>query len=320
MGTNTDSQNEYENLLAQWSDLESGLGIILSNPYSSQQFTYRVVQYDRWMQALLQRDPDVGLYLLFQLAGNSPVGYSASHALVCSVLCHLIATELVLSPRERDSLVRAALTMNIAMTAVQDVLATQNEKPSAAQQEVIRGHTVRGAMLLGQFGVQDEDWLDIVAHHHDESVDAGEFQSAPSAKRLSRILKKVDRYAAMISPRGSRSGRSATESVRVVMAGASEKSDLIGHALVRSVGLCPPGTYVRMDSEELGVVVRRSRQFNQPYVAIVGRANGELMSKPELHATASGPPHIRSALPTTSIRAQLNHHRVIQLGVVAASG
>ena len=122
-------ENEYEDLLAEWSDLESGLGMILGNPESVQQFAHRVLQYDRWMQGLLQRDPDVGLYLLFQLAGNSPVGYSASHALVCAVLCHLIASELLLPPRERDSLVRAALTMNIAMTRVQDELATQVEKP-----------------------------------------------------------------------------------------------------------------------------------------------------------------------------------------------
>ena len=73
-------ENEYEDLLGQWSDLESGLGIILSSPASTQQFSHRVLQYDRWMQGLMQRDPDVGLYLLFQLASNSPVGYSASHA------------------------------------------------------------------------------------------------------------------------------------------------------------------------------------------------------------------------------------------------
>ena len=108
------SEDEYEDLLAEWSDLESGLGIILANPDSTQQFAHRVLQYDRWMQGLMQRDPDVGLYLLFQLASNSPVGYSASHALVCAVLCHLIASELVIAQKERDSLVRAALTMNIA--------------------------------------------------------------------------------------------------------------------------------------------------------------------------------------------------------------
>ena len=48
------SANEYEDLQAQWSDLESGLGVILGNPDSTQEFAHRVVQYDRWMQGLLR--------------------------------------------------------------------------------------------------------------------------------------------------------------------------------------------------------------------------------------------------------------------------
>jgi HD-GYP domain-containing protein (c-di-GMP phosphodiesterase class II) len=311
-------ENEYEDLLAEWSDLESGLGIILSNPEATQEFAHRAVQYDRWMQSLMQRDPDAGLYLLFQLASNSPVGYSASHSLVCAVLCHLIAKALELTAKERDSLVRAALTMNVAMTAMQDVLANQSEKPTTAQQEMIRLHPLKGAMLLGNMGVRDDDWLEIVGGHHDSSVDNGDFRSVPSSVRLSRILKMVDRYAAMISPRLSRAGRSATESARSVIANSS-KSDEIGHALMRVVGLCPPGTYVRMDSDELGVVLRRSLKANMPYVAIVGSAEGQLLAAPWVHATAQGAPNIRAALPASGVRAQLNHYQILLLGNNIAS-
>ena len=313
------SEDEYEDLLAEWSDLESGLGIILASPDSTQQFAHRVLQYDRWMQGLLQRDPDVGLYLLFQLAGNSPVGYSASHALICAVLCHLIASELVLPPKERNSLVHAALTMNIAMTAVQDLLATQAEKLTQQQQDLVRLHPVKGAMMLGKLGVQDENWLEVVSQHHNPASDSVDFRLAPAGVRLSRILRLVDRYAAMISPRMSRAGRSATESARALMAGATAKSDAVGHALLRTVGLCPPGTYVRMDTDELAVVVRRSSQVNQPYVAIVGAPGGELLSQPRLHCTARGAPYIRSALPASSVRAPLNHFAVVKLGASASA-
>ncbi|NVO04577.1 MAG: phosphodiesterase [Rhodoferax sp.] len=310
--------NEYEDLLAEWSDLESGLGIILSHPESSQEFARRVQQYDRWMQSLLQRDADAGLYLLFQLASNSPVGYSASHALICAVLCHLTAAMLDLPPKERDSLVRAALTMNVAMTAMQDVLANQTERPSQVQQDMIRLHPVKGAMLLGNLGVQDEDWLEIVGSHHDPRIDEGDFASVAPAVRLCRILKMVDRYAAMISPRLSRAGRTATESARTVLANSSAKTDAIGHALMCVVGLCPPGTFVRMDSDELGVVLRRSLKANLPYVAIVGSAEGQLLPAPRLHATAQGAPSISVALPASGVRAQLNHYQILRLGSFAA--
>ena len=314
------SANEYEDLLGLWSDLESGLGVILGNPDSTQEFAHRVLQYDRWMQGLLQRDQDVGLYLLFQLASNSPVGYSASHSLVCAVLSHLIAIELNIARTERDSLVHAALTMNIAMTTMQDALATQVEKPSPAQQDAIRAHAVKGALMLANLGVVDGQWLDIVSSHHDDALDKADMRTALPTTRLTRILKVVDRYAAMISPRGSRAGRSATESARSVIANASAKTDEIGHALVRAVGLCPPGTYVRLDSDETAVVLRRSSLHNHPFVAIIARPSGELMPSPRLHATADTKPQIKSALPASAIRARLNHFQILRLGAYAAQG
>jgi hypothetical protein len=99
----------------------------------------------------------------------------------------------------------------------------------------------------------------------------------------------------------------------------SAKSDEIGHALMRVVGLCPPGTYVRMDSDELGVVLRRSLKANMPYVAIVGSAEGQLLAEPWVHATAQGAPNIRAALPASSVRAQLNHYEILLLGNDIAS-
>lgn len=313
------SENEYEDLLALWSDLESGLGVILGSPASTQEFGHRVLQYDRWMQSLMQRDPDVGLYLLFQLAGNSPVGYSASHALVCAVLSHLITIELNIAKTERDSLVHAALTMNIGMTAMQDALATQVEKPTPEQQDAIRLHAAKGALMLGNLGVTDADWLDIVSAHHDAAIDKADLRSAPPVVRLTRILKVVDRYAAMISPRMSRAGRTATESARSLIANASAKTDEIGHALVRAVGLCPPGTYVRMDNDETAVVLRRSAQHNHPYVAIIANPAGEIVPSPRLHNTADNrSSKIKTALPASAVRARLNHFQMLRLGAFAA--
>lgn len=312
------SENEYEDLLGLWSDLESGLGIILGSPNSIQEFEQRVWQYDRWMKTLLQRDTDVGLYLLFQLATNSPVGYSASHALVSAVLCHLIAVELNLVPKERDSLVHAALTMNIAMTALQDQLAGQAEKPSAKQMEAIQGHSLKGGQMLSNLHVTDALWLDIVSMHHDERTDKGQLRLMPPANRLARILRIADRYAAMISPRKSRAGRSATDSVRSIITGSVAQNDEVGHALVRAVGLCPPGTYVRLDSGEVAVVMRRSAKANHPHVAIVINDTGAVLAQPRLHRTADTSPKIQAALAASTVRVRLNHHLILQLGSYAA--
>jgi HD-GYP domain-containing protein (c-di-GMP phosphodiesterase class II) len=312
------TENEYEDLLSLWSDLESGIGIILASPASIQEFELRVWQYDRWMQALLQRDTDVGLYLLFQLATNSPVGYSASHALVCAVLCHLMAAELKVSTPERNSLVHAALTMNIAMTAMQDDLASQVEKPSSVQTDMIRAHTTKGALMLVNLKVSDDLWLDVVTRHHDERTDGGAFRTIPPATRLARILRIVDRYAAMISPRKSRTGRSTAESLRSLISSTKEQVDDVGQALVRVVGMYPPGTYVRLESAAVAVVMRRTAHSSAPHVAIVVDEDGQPIARPQLHRTAVSGSKIASALAASALNLRINHHLILQMGAHAS--
>src|SRR5690606_7143825 len=106
---------EYEDLLGQWSDLEAFVSTLLARPASAQAFPAKVRQCELWLADLVAHDVDAALYLMFQLASTSTVGYSASHALVCAALCHVLALELQLPALERSSLVRAAFTMNIGM-------------------------------------------------------------------------------------------------------------------------------------------------------------------------------------------------------------
>ena len=312
------TEDEYEDLLGQWSDLESGLGVVLGHPGSAQEFEARLYQYDRWMQELIQRDADVALYLLFQLASHSPVGYSASHALVCAVLCHLIAPEFDLGPTERNSLVRAALTMNISMTALQDQLANQRGKPSLEQQIAIRAHSAKSVLMLGNMGIQDELWLETIQLHHKEDMPQGGLQSLTPPHRLAHILHVVDRYAAMISPRQSREGRSAAESAQSITEGRNAQDNPVGKALVRTVGLCPPGTFVQLEGDEVAVVMRRSQHPNLPDVAIVLNKQGQPLKPPTLHHTASGQPGIKGALPASALQERINHHVILQLGMQAA--
>jgi hypothetical protein len=312
------SEDEYEDLLGLWADLEAGLGIVLSHPHSAQQFATRIEQYDRWMQNLIQHDTDVALYLLFQLASHSPVGYSASHALVCGVLCHLLAQEVQLPQTERDSLVHAALTMNLAMTGLQDQLANQRGRLTPEQELAVRAHEARGAELLQTLGITDALWLQTVQQHHQETSLPEDLMSLAAPQRLVHMLNVVDRYAAMISPRQSREGRSATESAKSLVASASVQNNQVGQALLRVVGLFPPGTYVQLDNATVGVVMRRRNKAKRPDVAIVLNDKGQLMRPPSLHTSLDGDPAITAALPASKVQEHLNHHLILQLGAHAA--
>lgn len=314
MSLNVTTEDEYQDLLSLWSDLESGLAVVLTHPDSVQEFEQRVCQYDRWLQDLIKHDTDVGLYLLFQLAITSPVGYSASHALVCAVLCHLIAVDFSLPQAQRNSLVRAALTMNIAMTTLQDQLATQRGRPSAEQQVAIRAHAVKSALMLANKGITDELWIEIVQQHHRDDSSSTHWNAMSAPDQLAHILQSVDRYAAMISPRQSREGRSATESAQSLVNTSTDRGNLVGQALVRIVGMCPPGTVVKLDDGDIAVVMRRSATLNLPDVAIVIDHKGSLIRPPRRHPTSAGSPTISAALPPSAVQERINHHLILQLG------
>ncbi len=309
------TEDEYEDLLGQWSDLESGLAVLLRHPDSAQEFEARIYQYDRWLQDLTQHNTDLALYLLFQLAAQSRAGYSTSHALMCAVLCQLLVSEFSLPQNERNSLVRAALTMNIAMTALQDELATQLDKPSQQQQTTIATHADMSAALLGQLGIHNELWLDTVSQHHQEAWPHPDLPNLMPAHRLAHVLHVVDRYAAMISPRQSREGRSAAESAQSILHGNNTHDNPVGHALLRIVGLCPPGTFVQLASDEVAVVLRRSTRPNQPDVAIVLDGKGRSIRTPVLQHTAEVGSDIQGFVPASAIQERLNHHVILQLGM-----
>ena len=311
-------EDQFEDLLGLWADLECALSMLLRRPLQVQEFASKVQQLDLWLQNLVVHDIDAALYLMFQLASTSTVGYSASHALVCATLCHILAHELHLMPAERDSLVRAALTMNIAMTQLQDELAHQRVRPSSAQQEAIRTHPRESQALLMRLFIKDELWLDVVGQHHRQFSERVPLASLSPADRLTRILGTIDRYAAMISPRKSRAGRSATDSVRAIVGQEDTRREEVSYALVRAIGLCPPGTFVRLDNGDTAVVLRRSDKANQPLVASILDAKGAPRPEPRLHQTSLGKPRVQSALAHGAVTAEANHRTMVRLGLYAA--
>jgi len=141
-------------------------------------------------------------------------------------------------------------------------------------------HPQDSVTLLEELDIRDDLWLDVVAAHHNAPPPHTAPSSLPTETRLAHILSTIDRYAAMISPRKSRSGRTASDSVREIIDHTGQQEDDVVVALMRTVGLCPPGTFVRLTNGDTAVVLRRSERVNFPLVASVARADGEPLTRP----------------------------------------
>ena len=309
------NDSRYEELLALWADLEAGLSVLLSAPSHVHGLAAKILQYDRWMRELLAEDTDIALYLLFQLAATSSTGYSASHALVCAVLCDVTATELRLEAAARDSLVRAAMTMNLSITQLQDQLAKQTSRLTPEQQSALHQHGGRSATLLRTHGVSEKGWLDIVTGHHDVAPESHAVTaSVNDSAALAQLLQLIDRYGAMISPRASRAGRDVGESLRALTAGTDPMRERLGRALVNTIGMYPPGTFVRLADGATAVVLRRSTDPQRPILAMLTSPAGHPLPQAKLQRDAV---RIKAAVAAHAVDMRLNHRTLVQLGLFA---
>jgi HD-GYP domain-containing protein (c-di-GMP phosphodiesterase class II) len=301
-------------LVQRLSDVESRLGGLLNTAAAAVDFEQRLRVIEGHIDALMTEDSTGTQFLLFNRAVTHFGGYSVLHSMLCACLAHSLAPVFALSDDERRSLVCAALTMNIAMTQVQDELALQKSAPSPHQRSVIDGHAAQGRQMLSDVGVVDPVWLEVVALHHAPLSGPDLMANWPQAQRLAKLLQTVDRYTAAMSPRKSRSGRTAKDSVRaVVLPSGTTKQDEAGSALVRILGLCPPGTFVKLVNGETAVVLRRGVKPGEPFVASVLNRNDEPIAEPRLHDTSRETLKVLSTLVASTIRVNLKLNVMLRL-------
>ncbi len=265
------------------------------------------------MQVLSRRDFDAALYLLLQDAGSGEGAYSAHHALLCALVCEVCADWLEWPADEVGTLVRAALTMNLSMSAMQDALACQAAPLSAAQREQVDAHAEESAALLAASGLKNQLWIEVVRLHHGGPGVEEAGASAPPAQRLARLLRRVDVYTAKLSARAGREAVSPAIAARDTCMDADGRPDTLGVAVLRKLGLYPPGSFVKLANGDLGVVVRRGAKAHMPIVAALRRQDGSLHFNPKRRDTSVMGHAIVHGVTTSQVKVRLNHLRNLAL-------
>lgn len=260
-----------DQLSGGWMDLQEVLRGILYQGGLALSPVPRLTAIENKARALLKDDPDDSLFGLFQALQDVSLGYSATHALLCAVSCELAAQKLAMDAHRRQSLMSAALTMNIGMAREQDVLARQNSAPTEEQRRLITGHPQLGVDILRGYGIEDEDQLDIVRWHHQPEAP----EALARNLQLRQLLSMTDVFVAMMAARRTREALSPLESVKsIYLQNEKEVTASVGSALAAAVGFYPPGTYVRLAGGETAVAVQRGLRANTPWVIVVVDKNG----------------------------------------------
>ncbi len=306
------ARNEQELAMpARWADLHTSLGLLLHQGEQAQDFLRRLGLVRARIDELLQSRTDDSLFVLVQMLLDRTLGYSTGHALLCALLCRIVGKLLLKESRALDTLINAALTMNIGMTRLQDGLALQAQAPSAEQRLRIDQHPLLGVRTLQRLGVQDPAWLQLVRHHHAKLPALTELERAEPLLLMSHLIGLVDVFVARISPRVSRKGLPSQRAARDAYLAADGQPNPLGAALIKAIGVYIPGSYVRLASEELAVVVRRQRRANEPLVfALVGRS-GMPLGEPALRDTSEAAYEIKAGVAADEVRVRVNTAKLL---------
>ena len=300
-----------DDALTAWSNLQVRVAALLRDP-EQPDFAAKLGVLQKTLFDQVNSDPDDALLLLVHGATQEFRDYSASHAVLVAVVCELASRHVPgISPAERGSLRCAALTMNVAMTALQNQLAQQEARLNPQQREQVDSHAGRGVQALRAAGVTDPLWLAAVQHHHD--APPGPLAALDPAQRLARLIRRADVFAARMSPRRARQALSATAAAKAAYLDENGQPDEAGSAILKAVGLYPPGCLVRLTNHEIAVVLRRGRRANAPAVASIVNPAGAVLASPALRATHLPTHAVTGGVAPHEVKLRLNLQQLLQM-------
>ncbi|MEO5796861.1 MAG: hypothetical protein ABIP34_18655 [Rhodoferax sp.] len=293
-----------EDITGGWTDVQAVWGTVLQSGAAARNPLGRLGGVQKRAMELLDKDADDSLFSLFQALPDKTLGYCATHALLCAVVCELTARKLALDDYVRPILVQAALTMNTSMAKLQDTLATQATPPDAEQKQLIQDHPALSEAILRGFGVVNEDLLDIVRLHHDRD----ETKGLERNRECRRVLHLADVLIGKMAHRSTRPGLSALGAAKSNIVGALDEDARVGKAMTTAIGFYPPGTYVMLANGEKAVSVKKGAAVNTPLVVSVANAQGLPLGIYVLRDTREKPFAILS--PVAADNVKISHERV----------
>lgn len=300
-------------LTEEWESLLRVMVSALRDAKPGGDWLKRVIRAHRRVQQLGESQLDGSLYFLVYESGRAQPNYSALHALLVCVVCHAAARLLAWPKDWSQAIGLASLTMNATMTRLQDMLADSEMTPTVEMRQEIENHPISAQALLQACGVEDPLWTGAVRWHHAWQQDQVPYEELSNPHKLARLLMRVDIFTARLSRRRTRSPMSPLQAAKRACIGPGGRLDEIGSALLKAMGLYPPGTFVELANGETGIVLARGVRADLPRVASLRSGDGNPIMNPILRDAVKANFRVTRSVQANEVNVRLNHDKLISM-------
>ena len=248
-------------------------------------------------------NPDDALSFIISENRCSQLSYPYRHSIQTAMIACIVAHNLRWEHSVIHSTVSAAITANISMFEAQKQFNKHAGKLPARVMDVIHKHPMETVKMLIDFGVSDTKWLEIVAQHHEKDDGTGYPNGFTSAQisTPAKLVRLCDIYCAKIDGRDYRPSMKPFDAVQDIFATAGE-IDEIYTSFISTITLLPPGSVVRLQNGEIGVVTKRNiGNINHPMVTTIMSSNFVPLSVSKRRDTSQKPVVIIEVLNSNDI-------------------
>lgn len=203
--------------------------------------------------AATAQSPEVAIasILLNQIAGR----YAVRHCVDTAIVACLVARAMDRSEFDILTVAAAALTMNVGMMRQIESFQSKSAALTSDERAIVQRHPAESAELLRSAGVNDEEWLAGVMQHHENDDGSGypEGRSKDDIVFNARLIGLADRYCACVSARNYRRSMLPPLALDKLRTDCGYDAALV-EQFSAQLGAFPPGTLVRLENGETGVV------------------------------------------------------------------